>query len=482
MYTIKRLGRLAPITLMLILACALALTGACLTAPRANAAGDTVTLEITNPQTQYPYGSNVAVRVTVQLGGVPLGPGENPQAGYGLFVNVSNASSYQVNWVSNSADGLTFTFAGDIGHVDPGNYTATTSYENPDTHVTTTSQPVSFTVVTGPSSVTCQPLSNTVLVGASLPINTYLNGIPSPRGETFTVSLSGPVTSPPVTMQTDSLSSVYITAPTTIGSYSLICSFAGDTRYNGSSVTIPNALTVNGNAHIAGMKLYTNPTTTQRGVVLTFYITLQPAPGLPTPTGYLTIHFGPANQQYFTYQSVAVGAHGDTLVQLDALPVYGSLAISPIIISYGGDSHYTHSSFTFSLTNPPIPGSAPSSGTTLGSKDGKSGGSATPTTTAETPTTTAETPTTTLEPSPTATVIAPPTTGSTTPTEPNVAIPVPLLWVTGGLGAVIALGAAAGLVFYLRRRPGLPLDNQDLVATSAPDASSPPPVEGRPDE
>jgi len=282
-------------------------------------------------------------------------------------------------------------------------------------------------------------------------------------------------------MQTDSYSSVYITAPTTIGTYSLICSFAGDTRYNGSSVTIPNALTVNGNAHIAGMKLYTNPTTIQRGVVLTFYITLQPAPGLPTPTGYLTIHFGPANQQYFTYQSVAVGAHGDTLVQLDALPVSGSLAISPIIISYGGDSHYTYSRFTFSLTNPSIPGSAPSSGTTVSSKSGKSGGSATPTTMAETPTPT-------LEPSPTATVIASPTTGSTTPTEPteptepNGAIPAPLLWVTGGLGAVIALGSAAGLVFYLWRRPGLPLDNQDLVATSAPDASSPPPVEGRPDE
>ena len=151
MYTIKRLGRLAPSTLMLTLACALALTGAFLTAPRANAAGggDMVTLEITNPQTTYPYGSNVAVRVTVQLG-APLGPGENPQAGDAVFVNVPNAGSYQVNWVSNSADGLIFTFAGDFGYVNPGNYTATTSYENPDTHVTTTSNPVSFTVGTGP--------------------------------------------------------------------------------------------------------------------------------------------------------------------------------------------------------------------------------------------------------------------------------------------------------------------------------------------
>jgi hypothetical protein len=429
-----------------------------------------MTLTITNPQSSYPYGSAVDVQATIQLA-TPLGPGENPIGG-GIYVHVSNGGSYQVNWVSNSADGLTFTYAGDIGYGDPGGFTANTSYENPDTHITTTSNTISFTVVKGPSTDGCTPPPpNPVVVGTSFQVDVSLNGNTVVTSENFTLSLSGPVTTPPVTLNTNGSSVLTMTAPTTTGTYSLICTFDGNARYNGSSVTIPNAVIVKGNAHIAGIRLYTNPTTVRLGVVLTFYIVLLPAPGGPTPTGSIAISLGdPVKYGYFSYQPVSVGANGDTLVQLDPLPVYGSVPISPITISYSGDLHYLSSGATFTLTNPPIPGSAPHSGTTVGSKGGKSGGSATPTTTTGTPTPT-------VEPSPTATVIASPTpTPSTALSDTFAGVPAPLLWLTGGLGALIVLGAAAGLLFYLRKRGLSPFvqRKQGLVEMSRSDVSSPP--------
>jgi hypothetical protein len=59
------------------------------------------------------------------------------------------------------------------------------------------------------------------------------------------------------------------------------------------------------------------------------------------------------------------------------------------------------------------------------------------------------------------------------------------LWVTGGLGALIVLGVAGGLIFYLLRQKGSPLfvkRKQPLATVSSSDASPPPLVEGRPDE
>lgn len=454
-------SRVASTALMLMLALTLALAGAALTASRAHAGGaDTATLQITNSP-PFVYGSSsISLQMIVTLATALSDPTLAQQTQH---AQVSDGSSWGLGWASTSADGLTLTYKGVISPgennlIPPGGYTATASFVNPDTHVTTPSDSVSFTVEKLTSAISCYITGGTggiISVGQTLYIG-LSSGIASgvASGDTVTITLSGPQTIS-ATLQADMNGNVHLTGPTIPGTYAVRCNWAGNKLYNPATAT--TTLDVHDDAHVAGMKLYTNPTTVIHGN-MTFYIVLLPQSGYPAPTGYLTIVMG-----NYQYSAIPVGGNGATLVELESVPAVSGNPFSKITIDYGGDSRYLNSTFNFPLTNPAIPGSAPRSGTTASGKSGKSSGaSATPTAKAGTPTptaTVAATATATAAPSPTPAVTIRPSSASALVNLDN----TPLPWLAGGLGVLLILGGLiSGLAPARHKR--------------APDAPAPEPV------
>ncbi|MGH2501774.1 MAG: hypothetical protein ACRDID_04570, partial [Ktedonobacterales bacterium] len=433
-------GRVAPTALMLLLALTLAFTVSMLPAPRAHASGpDSATLQITSAS-PYVYGSYpVQVQMIVTLGTAlnSLSDGEHDQS-----LHLNTGASFPLFWVSTSADQLTITYSGTISsgqNVLPGDYTATASFVNPDTTATTTTNSLSFTMEKAPTRISCYIYGGSggiISIGQTFYIN-LSSGLTSTvaPGDTVTITLAGPQNIS-ATLQADGNRNVHMAAPTLPGTYTVTCASAGNSLYNPGSAT--TTLNIHDDAHVAGMKLYTNPTTVTRGVALTFYIVLLPKPGYPAPTGYLDIKMG-----IIEYDSIQVGANGATLVELYPLPVYSTNPFSQITIDYGGDARYLNSTFNFPLTNPAISGSAPSSGTTASGKGGKSSGkssgaSATSTATVGTPTPTAAA-TATATAATTATVTSAPALAATRRTAAANSLVNPLLlWLAGGV-AVLAI-------------------------------------------
>lgn len=457
--------------LMLMLALTLALAGATLMAPRAHAGADTATLKITNSP-PFVYGSSsISVQMIVTLATALSDPTLAQQTQH---VQVSNGSSWGLGWASTSADGLTLTYNGAISPsennlVPPGSYTATASFVNPDTHVTTPSNPVSFTVAKMPGAISCYITGGTggiIAVGQTLYINlsSGVNGSAQP-GDTVTVTLTGPQDIS-ATLQADQNGNVHMAAPTLPGTYAVTCEFAGNAYYNPATAT--TTLDVHDDAHVAGMKLYTSPTTVIHGN-MTFYIVLLPKSGYPAPTGYLTIVMG-----NYQYSAIPVGANGATLVELESVPAISGNPFSKITIDYGGDSRYLNSTFNFPLTNPAIPGSAPRSGTTTSGKSGKSSGaSATPTAKVGAPTPTATVAATaTVAPTPTPVATIRPSAASALVNLDN----TPLPWLAGGLAALLILGGLISGLASVRHQhaPDAPAPEPVAVADVGPSATTEP--------
>ncbi len=419
------------ITWTLTLALGLGIAGVLLTAPRSYAGGDSVLLQITNSP-PFVFGSYpIDMSATVQLSSpVSRTPSE-------MSLRLSNGVSEWLTLLSTSPDRLTLTYHGSVslvtGTVIPGDYTATASFANPDTGITTASNTVSFTVNKVHSSVTCRVIEGTVVAGSVFYLETTLNGISTPSGDTFKVSFAGPVSVPSVTLQTDLNGTIHTTAPAHTGKYTLTCAFAGDSRYQPATAT--TTLSVQGNAQVASIHLYANPTTVTRGVAMEFYIVLQPAAGQPAPTGYLTIFLG-----VIEYTGIKVGSNGATLVDLSPLPASGN-PFSQIKVTYSGDSRYLTKTASFPLTNSAIPGSG-------------GGSSATPT-----PKATSAAATWTATASTSGTPIATSTagtggnrrTGGTSLTAGS-ASGNTVLWLAGGLGLLFVLGASARRSLWRRMR------------------------------
>lgn len=423
------------ITWTLTLALGLGIAGVLLTAPRSYATGDSVLLQITSSPPfvfgSYPINMSATVQLSSRVSHIPSA----------MSLRLSNGVSEWLTLHSTSPDYLTLTYHGSVslvsGTVIPGDYTATASFANPDTGITTTSNTVSFTVNKVHSSVTCRVIEGTVVAGSVFYLQTTLNGNSTPSGDTYKVSFAGPVSVPSVTLQTDANGNIHMTAPAHTGNYTLTCAFAGDSRYQPATAT--TTLSVQGNAQVASIRLYSNPTTVTRGITMEFYIVLQPASGQPAPTGYLTIIMGVLESS-----AIKVGSNGATLVDLSPLPTSGN-PFSQIKVTYSGDTRYLTKTASFPLTNPAIPGSG-------------GGSSATPT-----PKATSAAATGTATASESGTPIATSTAGTgengwtgRTSLTAGGASGNTVLWLAGGAGLLFALGASLGLGYYLRRRMRAP--------------------------
>jgi len=251
-------------------------------------------------------------------------------------------------------------------------------------------------------------------------------------------------------MKGDSNDDVTVTAPTQVGQYKVTCAFSGTNNFQASS-GILGYITVSEKHALGSVQFYTNPTTPATNQPVSVYVVFHAAPGLPTPTGYVSFGIGGASTS-----SIQLNSDGTLLDNLGPIPAQIGPG-SAWSVYYDGDPYYNVANLSFPLTNPPIPG---------GSGGGGGGGGfgnpqATPSTAPHATTTATATATRVATPAPTIGPVSShaaigPSGGAT-----------PVLWLSGGLGALVVLGGAGGgfLVWSRRRRLAL------ATAASASDVS-----------
>ncbi len=248
----------------------------------------------------------------------------------------------------------------------------------------------------------------------------------------FDITLTGPesVTYTNITPDTTPGAGwLYVKAPTTPGNYNMKCTFDGYGDY-APSTSNTFGVAISSFHQIAGIKLYTNPTTYNPYKSCDVYIVFQAAPGGPAPTGRSSITIG---RNYTATMNIA--ANGTLSVRLAPLQLPGGA--DQITVYYMGDSYYRWTNSNFSFINPPIP-----SGTKVG---GNSQGTATAQGTAsETSTTESGTPTAVGA----GNVV--PTTGSQSGDNGGPALAIILAALV-----LVALGLTAGIAIYLIRRRAL---------------------------
>jgi hypothetical protein len=417
--------------------------------PLAHAAGDTVALTLTNG-TIFTYGGptqpifTVVVTLAQPLSGtyafsvaVRIENGETVSSGYGPTI---------------SPDGLTLTFTQIGARVGTpftgGNHTATATFFNPETSVTSTSNGVNFTINKAPVQLSCSGAQNaTRFVGVSQTFPMVMSPTSSSGGPidwkngTYTVKFDGPTHLSFSNLVPNNNDEVTVTTPAQKGLYNVTCIFSGTVSYQPATFTDSNRYTVSTLHKLGTVELFTNPTTIKAGQKLDFYVVFHAAPGLPLPTG----EFGFLIGQYYTTM-LPMSSSGANLVHLDPLP--SMAGVTNIGISYSGDANYNDAGVTFPLTNPPIP-SGNNSGGTSGSYGGSGGGGkATPTTTATGTATTTETPN---DETATPTTVGAGAVVTATPNDSGgntgliIAVAIAILLLTGA-------GAAAGIVIYRMRR------------------------------
>ena len=319
------------------------------------AAGDTVTLSLTNGTT-FTYGGAAPKFTAVVTLGAP------PTTSHTWQVKVTIAGGATLTNASpptQSSDGLTLTVAGlqPANPVGAGTHTATAEFTNPETSATVTSAPVSFTVNKASLSLACTiAMSGQSIVGVGKPISVQMTpasgtgSLPTEArtGGTFTVKLDGPTRATYANLTANSNFVVAATAPAQNGLYTLTCIFNGSANYASASYTASQPYTISSQHALGTVQLYSNPTTLTSGQKIDFYVVFQPASGLPTPGGQFTLSFGNHRTNAFT-----LGSAGTFLIYFGTI---SSLAgVTDIQVTYMGDVNYNQATVHFPLTNQPIP-------------------------------------------------------------------------------------------------------------------------------
>ncbi len=249
----------------------------------------------------------------------------------------------------------------------------------------------------------------------------------------YTVQFVGPTTittAPP--QQVDSNNMVTVPAPSQIGDYHVLCVFGGDDLFTSASgQAVGQDVLISKKLALGGAEFFSNPTTLVSNQPTDIYVVFHAGAGLPTPTGFFNVEFGYSIISW----GLTLGPNGDYLGHTTIPNISG---LNQVVISYNGDPYYNRKDFSFPLTNPPIPGSAKSSGGTQGKATATVPASGTP--------------------EATATVgdgAVPPVTG--TGTGSNAALVSQagnggMLWLWVALGVlVLGGGGAAGTVYFVRR-------------------------------
>jgi hypothetical protein len=160
---------------------------------------------------------------------------------------------------------------------------------------------------------------------------------------TDTISFVGAQTFTSAHLKPNSSNQVTVRTPPVTGDYQLRCIFDGTNSFNSAEWNLDAVVSKNNQP---GMKLYANPTTLKAGQSFTWHIVVIGVPGLPVPTGDISISIGDS----YTRQ-IALGSGGSVTVQGTA-PSY--LDGNAIKVLYFGDSVYTWHIASFPLTNPPL--------------------------------------------------------------------------------------------------------------------------------
>ncbi|HET9980655.1 MAG TPA: hypothetical protein VFQ32_09430 [Ktedonobacterales bacterium] len=331
----------------------LAITGAVSFAVPVRAAGDTLSLAITNGS-NLTYGVAPTFTAVVTFGTKPTtSPSWQVKVtieGGGSFVNTSAPTQ--------SSDGMTLTFTGlhPTNSVSAGAHSATAQFTNPETGLTVTSNTVSFTVNKATVALACTiAMNGQNVIGVGKPISVQMtpsSGNGSLPAEwlsgTFTVKLDGPTHATYSNLTANNSFVVAATAPTQNGSYTLTCIFNGSANYASSSFTASQSYIISSLHALGTVQLYSNPTTLTAGQKIDFYVVFQPASGLSTPTGQFTLSFGNHRTNAFTLSST-----GTFLIYFSTIT---SLAgVTDIQVAYMGDANYAPATTHFTLTNPAIP-------------------------------------------------------------------------------------------------------------------------------
>lgn len=324
-------------------------------AKRASTTAATLSLQVQNGP--FVYGKPPAVRFSAMLvfATKPTFTGPGPS----ITVQVDGNPTYSytsANQPTVSPDGLTYTFMLDAytPTLLAGAHSAIATYTG--TSPSTTSSAVDFTVGKASPALDCS-FGGVVLVSPSQSVAVSLNlsNIATPvdaSTATFSFTLTGPTTVgyPHLHAVFDDAYHSHLTlnAPAQIGAYAITCTFDGTSQYDPSSF-LPGTIIVSEKHPVGGAQIFTNPTTLVANQRADMYVVLNAAAGLPAPNGSFFIKLGNASTAF-----TRLGSDGTLLVHLDPLPYLG--ATNEVVIFFQGDPYYDQASFSFPLTNPPIPG------------------------------------------------------------------------------------------------------------------------------
>ena len=413
-------------------------------AARTSATGsDSLTLSLTNGTSfvynEYPYPDFHADLVLAQ----PL------SANYSLSVTLTLTDINQTITLGELGpiDTLHYSFDSKVNGaavtIVTGSHTAVASFTNIDTHVTTQSNPVNFTITRSAATINCSISRSGIMPpGTMLQIHVDMTASPNSgpvdwQDATYAVKFVGPITMTSPQMKLDSSGNMSIPAPTRIGYYNQVfCMFSGTSLFAPTSANIAGQELLISEMHpLSGAQIYTNPATYVVNQTIQMYVVFHGEPGLPPPSGYYGIRLG----NHYT-KVIQLGSDGTSLIKLEPLSNLGGA--TQIQIGYQGDPYYNSQVYYFPLTNPPIPGSS----------SGGSGGNpvpsgSSPITAKKVASKSAATATTAATSSPTAY----PRTGApvVAPTHPS-GNGAPI-WLVALLGLLV-LGGGAGATWYVWRR------------------------------
>ncbi|MDE3231331.1 MAG: hypothetical protein KGO05_15745, partial [Chloroflexota bacterium] len=298
------------------------------------------------------------------------------------LTNLDTGSKQEVDaGLSSSDGGTTWTGKGygDLlvngGTIDIGAHSAVATFTNPSTNQVSTSGTVNFTISPIYEGLMCDtsgPMTARVWApGQSVTItmqseNTGSLPLDWTKG-TASITLKGPITVTYSHLSMDSAGNATFTAPTTVGFYEIACSVSGVPNYTlgDTGFSSPSYLVSEGH-EFGAVKLYTNPRTLTTGVPIQMYIVFVAAPGIPTPTGEFTVYIGSGSQFLFLQNGAHIGSGGATSISL--APISNLYGANSITINYFGDPYYKPQEWTFTMTNPSIPGSGGSAGNGTTSK------------------------------------------------------------------------------------------------------------------
>lgn len=402
----------------------------------ANSSSDTLSLTLANG-TAFTYGANTQPIFTVILT-----LATKPTANYVRIVTVtvdnSQTLKYSDDFPTMSADQLTYTFrvTTTSPYIPPSNtaHTAIASYSDPSTG-SLQSDSVSFTVAKATPTVECTVWDATRPMDPSAPL--HIRIILSLQGSymqvdqtnrIYTVQFVGPTTVTTAPQQVDINNQVTVSAPSQYGLYSQVfCVYGGDDFFTpASGIAVGQDLLISRRLQLGGAEFFSNPTTLTSNQPTDIYVVFHAGAGLPTPTGFFNVEFGYS----IISRGLTLGPNGDYLGHTTIPNISG---LNHVVISYNGDPYYEPKDFSFPLTNPPIPGSASSSGSAQGRATATASATGTPGA---------------------ATAVGEGTTPGATGAAASLATQPGsggMVWLWAALGVLVVGGGAAGAVYVVRR-------------------------------